>query len=196
MNARMFDPQLGRFLQVDPVVQAPENAQSWNAYTYVFNNPYAYTDPTGMIGVKERQWLAVIVGVVAAVFGQYYLAQQMYAAAFLVTVAGGAAAAGIATQSWSGAAKGAFTAALTFGIGYGVASDVAQIAAQAVTGGVMEWLQGGQFGSGFLSAGLTAIPRVTRPGAHPAPPVTAGAARGGRGGLPSRCPVPRTGGGG
>ncbi|RMH88119.1 hypothetical protein EBB59_12155 [Lysobacter pythonis] len=166
MNARMFDPQLGRFLQVDPVVQAPENAQSWNAYTYVFNNPYAYTDPTGMIGVKERQWLAVIVGVVAAVFGQYYLAQQMYAAAFLVTVAGGAAAAGIATQSWSGAAKGAFTAALTFGIGYGVASDVAQIAAQAVTGGVMEWLQGGQFGSGFLSAGLTAafMPQVGRIG--------------------------------
>ncbi|RMH88120.1 hypothetical protein EBB59_12160 [Lysobacter pythonis] len=77
-----------------------------------------------------------------------------------------AAAAGIATQSWSGAAKGAFTAALTFGIGYGVASDIAQIAAQAVTGGVMEWLQGGQFGSGFLSAGLTAafMPQVGRIG--------------------------------
>ncbi|RMH87716.1 hypothetical protein EBB59_12605, partial [Lysobacter pythonis] len=41
---------------------------------------------------------------------------------------------------------------------------VAQIAAQAVTGGVMEWLQGGQFGSGFLSAGLTAafMPQVGR----------------------------------
>lgn len=37
MNGRIYDPQLGRFLQPDPVIQEPTNAQSWNAYTYVFN---------------------------------------------------------------------------------------------------------------------------------------------------------------
>ena len=47
MNARMYDPTLGRFLQADPMIQAPENAPSWNAYTYVFNNPLKYVDPTG-----------------------------------------------------------------------------------------------------------------------------------------------------
>ena len=37
----------GRFAQADPIVQAPENGQSLNRYSYVFNNPLSYTDPTG-----------------------------------------------------------------------------------------------------------------------------------------------------
>ena len=61
MNGRIYDPTLGRFLQADPVIQAPDNPQNWNAYTYVFNNPYRYTDPTGMIGREERQWLGAAV---------------------------------------------------------------------------------------------------------------------------------------
>lgn len=47
MNGRVYDPQLGRFLSPDPIVQAPFNSQSWNRYSYVFNNPLSYTDPTG-----------------------------------------------------------------------------------------------------------------------------------------------------
>jgi RHS repeat-associated protein len=53
MNGRIYDPTLGRFLQVDPVVQDPSNGQNYNRYTYVWNNPLAYTDPTGMISVKN-----------------------------------------------------------------------------------------------------------------------------------------------
>lgn len=49
MNGRVYDPQLGRFLSPDPIVQAPTNSQSWNRYTYVFNNPLAFTDPSGFI---------------------------------------------------------------------------------------------------------------------------------------------------
>ena len=47
MNGRVYDPELGRFLSPDTVVQAPTNSQSWNRYTYTFNNPLAYTDPSG-----------------------------------------------------------------------------------------------------------------------------------------------------
>lgn len=47
MNARLYDPRLGRFLQADTIVQFPESTQGFNRYTYVNNNPLSYTDPTG-----------------------------------------------------------------------------------------------------------------------------------------------------
>ena len=47
MNGRVYDPTLGRFLSADPFVQAPETTQSFNRYSYVFNNPLSYTDPSG-----------------------------------------------------------------------------------------------------------------------------------------------------
>jgi RHS repeat-associated protein len=47
MNGRIYDPALGRFLQADPIIQAPQSAQSHNRYAYVMNNPLAYTDPSG-----------------------------------------------------------------------------------------------------------------------------------------------------
>jgi RHS repeat-associated protein len=47
MNGRVYDPQLGRFLSPDPVVQSPGDSQSWNRYAYVMNSPLSYTDPSG-----------------------------------------------------------------------------------------------------------------------------------------------------
>lgn len=47
MNGRVYDPELGRFMSADPFVQAPYNSQSYNRYSYVFNNPLSFTDPSG-----------------------------------------------------------------------------------------------------------------------------------------------------
>ena len=47
MNARLYDPVLGRFLSPDPFVQAPSFSQSYNRYSYCLNNPLVYTDPSG-----------------------------------------------------------------------------------------------------------------------------------------------------
>jgi RHS repeat-associated protein len=47
MRGRIYDPRLGRFLSPDPIVQAPLASQSFNRYSYVFNNPLRYTDPSG-----------------------------------------------------------------------------------------------------------------------------------------------------
>jgi len=47
MNSRVYDPVLGRFLGVDPVIQAPENSQSYNGDSYCLNNPTRYSDPNG-----------------------------------------------------------------------------------------------------------------------------------------------------
>ncbi|MFS1523915.1 RHS repeat-associated core domain-containing protein [Microbulbifer sp. 2304DJ12-6] len=47
MNGRAYDYNLGRFLSVDPIIQAPGNSQSLNPYSYIMNNPLAGTDPSG-----------------------------------------------------------------------------------------------------------------------------------------------------
>ncbi|WP_207217691.1 MULTISPECIES: FG-GAP-like repeat-containing protein [Sorangium] len=47
MKGRLYDPKIGRFTTPDPVVSRPLFGQSWNAYSYVLNNPLAYVDPSG-----------------------------------------------------------------------------------------------------------------------------------------------------
>ena len=46
-NARWVDPALGRFAQADSIVPGPGNPQAWDRYSYSFNNPVRYTDPSG-----------------------------------------------------------------------------------------------------------------------------------------------------
>ncbi len=47
MNGRIYDPILGRFLSVDPVIQYPDNTQSYNGYAYCLNSPLSASDPSG-----------------------------------------------------------------------------------------------------------------------------------------------------
>ena len=47
MGGRTYDAKMGRFLQADIAIQAPNNTQSFNRYSYVMNNPMSYTDPSG-----------------------------------------------------------------------------------------------------------------------------------------------------
>jgi len=46
-NARMYDPQIGRFTAPDPTIGKPFTTQGWNRYSYVGNDPLAFTDPNG-----------------------------------------------------------------------------------------------------------------------------------------------------
>ncbi len=47
LGARLYDPLLGRFISVDPVID-PQNPQQLNAYSYANNNPATMSDPTGL----------------------------------------------------------------------------------------------------------------------------------------------------
>jgi RHS repeat-associated protein len=47
MGARWYDPALGRWIQADTIVPEPGNPQALNRYSYVYNNPLRYTDPSG-----------------------------------------------------------------------------------------------------------------------------------------------------
>ena len=51
MGARVYDPQIGRFLSVDPLLVA---FPSHSPYSYSFNNPISYTDPSGLAPEKEK----------------------------------------------------------------------------------------------------------------------------------------------
>lgn len=46
-GARYYDPEIGRFITADTIVQAPYDPQSLNRYSYCRNNPLNYIDPTG-----------------------------------------------------------------------------------------------------------------------------------------------------
>ena len=50
----MYDPILGRFASVDPIIQFPDNSQSFNGYGYCLNNPLKYTDSSGMLSAPAN----------------------------------------------------------------------------------------------------------------------------------------------
>jgi hypothetical protein len=163
MQGRIYDPKLGRFLQADSIVQDPLNAQSYNRYTYVFNNPLSLTDPSGYRSVSqnlELYWKPITSIAIAVVTGYYgHLAVQAgtigVAAAW---AAGGGAAIGLVNSgTLRGTVQGAFQGLATFGIGHGIENVYANIGAHMMLGGLVESMNGGDFGHGMLSAGLSKV---------------------------------------
>jgi RHS repeat-associated protein len=47
MGGREYDPELGRFLTPDPIIQFPSFGQSFNGYSYALNSPLTFTDSSG-----------------------------------------------------------------------------------------------------------------------------------------------------
>jgi len=152
MNGRIYDPELGRFLSPDPIVQVPEFSQNFNRYSYVLNNPLTYTDPSGH--AISGLWKAFAMIVVAAVlyctgFGAIVATALLgtLSSATALTVAGaaitygnivGAAAIGFVTGALDaalsggnvsdvlrGGAIGAIQGAITAGFGNGVEGSFA-----------------------------------------------------------------------
>ncbi|MEX0941679.1 MAG: FG-GAP-like repeat-containing protein [Pseudomonadales bacterium] len=165
MNGRVYDPRLGRFLSADPIVQAPSNTQSYNRYSYVFNNPLSYTDPSGFSAwTKFRdKILKPVIGIIASIY-TFGIASAWAASTYGLGTIGagvvGGAAAGfvggaISTGTLKGAVMGAFSGAIFGGIGGADLSSGMAAAAHGVAGGTISVLQGGKFGHGFISAGLT-----------------------------------------
>jgi RHS repeat-associated protein len=172
MNGRVYDPTLGRFLSPDPFVQDPSNTQSLNRYSYVFNNPLSYSDPSGYFSVKEAFSLAV--GIVVSVYC------PACSATWWQVMATGAAIGGmngaLMTGSLQGAVMGAFSGGISAGAFHGIGLGFAdrfkgnflgsqfnaaglllKSAAHGLVGGVMGSLMGGRFGNGFASAFVTQL---------------------------------------
>ena len=75
MNARYYDPALGRFISPDTVIPDPHNPQALNRYAYAYNNPISNIDPTGHVPV-----VAAVLAAVAAVGTEYFVVAVIGAA--------------------------------------------------------------------------------------------------------------------
>lgn len=53
MQQRYYDPVLGRFLSVDPVVADAQTGALFGRYHYAFNNPFKFRDPDGRLPVLD-----------------------------------------------------------------------------------------------------------------------------------------------
>jgi len=62
LNQRYYDPQIRRFMGMDPVGFTPSNPASFNRYTYANNNPYKFIDPDGRYGEIAFEAASLAVG--------------------------------------------------------------------------------------------------------------------------------------
>jgi len=70
MNGRVYDPILGRMLSPDNYVQAPDNTQNLNRYSYCMNNPLVFVDPDG----NNPLLIPIIIGAIAGAYTGYQIA--------------------------------------------------------------------------------------------------------------------------
>lgn len=176
MNGRIYDAKLARFLQADPFIQAAANTQSYNRYSYLIGNPLNATDPSGFFLEELTQYAIhnLTKGLVRGLFQSigYQNSQiligigSMFCGPFAAACAAGATydlnrAYGMSSRSSliSATAAGISSAAFS-AIGSGGLSAESVFAAGAV-GGFMAEMQGGNFGHGFVSAGLGAAAGAT-----------------------------------
>jgi len=175
MNGRLYDAQVGRMLSADPFVQSPLNPQNFNRYTYVLNNPLAYTDPSGFFWKKALKWLgSPFLKVVNKVFGaQVASIVNLVVSAFCGPWAPACAAAGqfqIGIEngaSFGQALKGAAIAAAgsyIAGGGLDVGNAYANVVVEGVARGGLSVAQGGKFGGAFASSVFAAGAGAVIPG--------------------------------
>ena len=176
-NARIYDPQIGRFMSADPTTEAPYNLQDLNRYTYVLNNPLSLTDPTGYGGfwgldllMNERALVPIlrrspilgsIATIAAAAVCQYFAeAGAVCGAAMSAEVEGletGNIGLAARTFAISFAEAEAFDAIGDMGLTTsGSAIGFMESAGlHAMVGGLTSVAEGGKFRSGFIAAGLS-----------------------------------------
>ncbi len=176
MNGRVYDAELGRFLSADPNVQALDNLQNFNRYSYVLNNPLSYTDPTGFFFAKLFKAIGKAFGKIFSAIGRAFkkLLRSPIVRAIIQIVgcattgpAGCAAITGAITAATGGSLGDALKAAAFSYLGSQIwggvsdilkgAADVAKVLVHGVVNGAMAVAQGGNFAVGFLTGAIGKI---------------------------------------
>ncbi len=190
MNGRIYDPLWGRFLQADPIIQEPYNLQSFARYSYVMNNPLAYTDPTGYsrwTNFRDRYGrTALAIGVSVWIgYGNFTWlsgnASGLFANGYANAAAAGFASGGIQGGNLNSALTGALTNLSFFGAGdwagsHGLTGNdflgpahLRGMLAHSIVGCASSVAGGGSCGAGaagsafsmFMTPGLSSIGNTT-----------------------------------
>ncbi len=172
MNGRVYDPTLGRFLSADTVIQSLGATQSINPYSYAWNDPLRYIDPSG------HSILGAIAGIVAAIIAVWFMQPEVFAAVgqtMWATTAvgagfvGGFVGAAVSTGSLSAAFDAGIIGALTAGLFYGAGTFAQAFArgtnwitpvsalAHAAVGCASAEMSSGNCGQGALSAAISDV---------------------------------------
>jgi len=166
-GARLYDPVIGRFISPDRVVQAPENPQTLNRYSYCLNNPLIYTDPSGEIfGIDDAVFWMLVGAVVGAGYGAataHRNGMSFWEGAFSGGVIGWCSGAvggvgGIVAKSWATNALTwiVSTASKTYGSAVAVVGAMGGGLAGGATAGTMNAAMAGtNVWKGALYGGLT-----------------------------------------
>ena len=173
MNARLYDPVLGRMLQSDTMIPDTRDPLAYNRYIYVKNNPLKYTDPTGHWFIVAGLVLLTIsattddpdVAMVTGIAGALLLGGGLGEAGWTAFQSGGTVG---FTQGYlntgdlgEAAKQGAISgvsAHLTYEIAHGGENGTSnfgtgtQLFLQGMVGGTASHLRGGRFQDGFMGA--------------------------------------------
>ena len=172
MNGRVYDPDLGRFLSADPVIQFPGYSQSYNRYSYVLNNPLSYTDPSGFFFKKLFKGIGKLfkgvaravksvlrtitrnIRTIAAIGVLFIPGVNAYADGFVsgLVASGGDLKAGLINALTAGAFE--WVGGVEWATHFGDVAFAAKAVAHGVVGGVSSLAQGGGFLGGFAAGGV------------------------------------------
>ncbi|MEY3417126.1 MAG: hypothetical protein RL060_1238, partial [Bacteroidota bacterium] len=148
MNGRLYDPLTCRMFSADPYIQAPDNTQSFNRYSYCWNNPLSNIDPNG----EELVTAAIIIG---AIIGSYIggsIANHSYNPGNWNFSSG---------KTWGYMIGGAFIGGVSGGLGGAVGGVAGASAAASGSGTFMAGVAGGAMGGlvagGINGAGMAAL---------------------------------------
>jgi hypothetical protein len=152
----MYDPVTRRVISPDNYIQAPDNTQSFNRYSYCWNNPLKYTDPSGDVVVETI--------IIAAMIGGMINATSQSMSGNINSTMDFAKAFGIGALAGAGGALtgGAVVGAIGVGgfIGGAAAGAAGGAAGGFIAGAGNSWAQGGSFKdvirSGVVGAGIGA----------------------------------------
>lgn len=184
MNGRVYDPSIALFVTADPFIQYANNSQNYNRYSYVFNNPLRFIDPTGYFIKKfvkkafkaiakpfkavgsflEKNWKEIVVVAVAVTITVLSAGALGPIAAGMLA---GAVSSGLHTSLYGGnlndvlksSIRGAVIGGVSAGFAHGIGSmgldPVGAAFSHGTSQGLISEATGGDFGQGFLAGSFS-----------------------------------------